>query len=161
MTSKLFFTGVLCLALISTGCFKHTYHVGLGAPDGEIVYNHWHHHWLFGLIGGEAVDQVIDLDKLCPSGNATIHEEVTFLNGLVDVLIGIIYSPTTVTIRCDSSPEHVQIELSPQQLQQIVYSQAFRQRVELLLPSRLEDVILAQGGAISNGKFQLAKNTVH
>ena len=47
-------------------------------------------------------DQQIEIQQMCPSGNATIHEEVSFLNGLVGALTGRIYAPTTVEVRCDN-----------------------------------------------------------
>jgi hypothetical protein len=80
---------LLVLALASGGCFQHTFTLGAGAPDGTPVYMAWHHHWLFGLIRPEFQEEIV-VAKLCPSGNATLHEETTFLNGLIDVLIGII-----------------------------------------------------------------------
>ena len=134
---------ITIMILAMTGCFKHTYHVGTGAPDGELVYKHWHHHWVFGLIGGESLDQAIDLKKICPSGNATIHEEISFVNGLVDVLIGIVYSPTTVTIRCAESSEPIEVNLSAEEVTQIVTDPYFILAVERMVPHRLEAVFLA------------------
>lgn len=90
------FAATLALVL-STGCFHHSYTTGTGAPNGNIVYSEWHSHFLFAIIG----DDTVDVKRLCPSGNATIRNDVTFLNGLIGVLIGIIYYPTTVEIRCD------------------------------------------------------------
>ena len=89
-------TVVLCLAaLLATGCMKHTYDVGAGAPRGKVVYDNWESHWLFGIIG----ETQLDIKEICPSGNATIHDETDFLTGLVGALIGIIYRPSKVTIR--------------------------------------------------------------
>ena len=38
------------LLLAGAGCYRHTYTVGAGAPAGPLVYDHWHHHWLWGII---------------------------------------------------------------------------------------------------------------
>ena len=57
-------------------------------------------HWLFAIIGEDNVD----VSKLCPSGNATVRNDVTFINGLIGVLIGIVYYPTTAEVFCDGPP---------------------------------------------------------
>ncbi len=126
---------MVTLFLALTGCFKHTYTVGKGAPHGKVVYQHWHHHWLFGIIG----DENINVEDLCPSGNATIYEETSFLNGLIDVLIGIIYSPTTVTVLCDDGSSAT-IELSEEQVDKIVSHPRFPDMVAELVPERLAEV---------------------
>ncbi|HSM14227.1 MAG TPA: Bor family protein [Thermoanaerobaculia bacterium] len=115
----------LAVLLLSAGCFRHTYVAGAGAPEGKVIYEHWHHHWVFGLIG----EQAIELAEMCPSGNATIHEEMTFLNGVINVLIGAIYSPRTVSVRCDDG-RMAEIELEPEQLEKIARDPAFLDWVE-------------------------------
>ena len=143
-------TKLLRLALAVTvmlplaGCFQHTFTVGTGAPEGELVYKAWHHHWLFGLIRPEYQEDVL-VTKLCPSGNATIHKETTFLNGLIDVLIGIIYSPSTVTITCDDGSQE-SIELSSDEVTEIVNDPLFMEVVEKMAPQRLAQVQAALKG---------------
>lgn len=134
----------LALALALTGCFQHTFEIGTGAPDGEIVYQHWHHHWLFGLLRPDLQKQ-LDVAEICPSGNATIHEEVSFVNGLIDVLIGVIYSPTTVTIRCEDGRQAT-IELSEETVATIVDDPRFPGLVEELAPQRRAAVESALAG---------------
>jgi len=97
MTKHLFGLG-LCLALLATaGCMKHSYTVGSGAPPGSPpVYSRWHNHFIFGIIGEDNVD----VTAVCPSGNATVKEGISFINGLIGLLIGIIYYPTTVVVYC-------------------------------------------------------------
>ena len=126
----------LCLPL--AGCFQHTFTVGAGAPDGELVYKAWHHHWVFGLIQPEFQEEVL-VSKVCPSGNATIFKETTFLNGLIDVLIGFIYSPTTVTITCDDGTES-QIELDAEEVSAIVNDPLFLEIVAERAPERMAEV---------------------
>ncbi|RMH19050.1 MAG: hypothetical protein D6701_05450 [Gemmatimonadetes bacterium] len=128
---------VLLLSAGAAGCFKQTFHVGEGAPAGEIVYDHWENHWIFGLIGPDD----IDVASVCPSGNATIHQEMSFLNGLVNALVGGIYSPRTVTIRCAEGGE-ADVELDEDALLAIVTSDAFLSRVGELLPERLGEARL-------------------
>jgi len=128
----------LACALLVGGCFRHTFVAGAGAPDGKVVYQHWHHHWLFGLIG----EQDVRLADLCPTGDATIKEEMTFANGVVNVLIGVIYSPRTVTVRC-ADGKQAEIELDVDQLSRIGRDPRFLEWVEAELPERAQDLRLA------------------
>ena len=88
-------TGIAALLLFVplAGCFQHTYTVGAGAPTEPVAYSQWRHHWIAGLI---SPGHEMDVQEVCPSGNATIHQEQTFLNGLVAVLTTGIYVPRTV-----------------------------------------------------------------
>ena len=123
------------LVLVVAGCYEHTYTVGAGAPASPVVYDQWENHWLAGLIG----HRTHELSEVCPSGNATIHDEQTFLNGLVSVLTSGIYAPTTVTIRC-STGQSAQLQLSRKEIVSIVTAPAFRERLETVLPGRLREV---------------------
>ena len=125
------------LVIVTTGCYEHTYTVGQGAPAGPVVYEEWHNHWLGGLIGHKN----LDVELLCPSGNATIHNEQSFLNLLAGVLTSGIYAPTTVKIRCDSG-RSAEIALSDEQVLAIVTSSAFLERVERVMPGRLQEAQL-------------------
>jgi hypothetical protein len=78
-------------------------------------YSHWHAHWLFGLIGEETVDA----KDVCTSGNATIKDQMSFLNGLVALFIGIVYSPTEVEIYCEDSGKRAKLTLTPDQMQRL------------------------------------------
>ena len=128
------------LVVVLAGCYEHTYVVGAGAPRGRVVYDEWHDHWLGGLIDP---GKELELRRLCPSGNATIHEEVTFLNGLVGALTGEIYAPTTVTVRCRRG-RRAQMELSAEEVRQIVTSPEFLEWVAAVAPMLLEDAAEAQ-----------------
>lgn len=128
--------GTLLLGvLVATGCYEHTFTVGAGAPTGPVVYSEWHSSWLGGLIG----ERNIDVDEICPSGNATIHDEQSFLNGLVSALTAGIYTPTEVKIRCDTG-QSVEIGLDEGELMTILTAPAFHERVEQVLPARLTEV---------------------
>jgi mRNA-degrading endonuclease toxin of MazEF toxin-antitoxin module len=117
-------------------CFQHTYHVGEGAPGGEVVHDEWRHHWLGGLISPGSETEV---SQYCPSGNLTIEQEMTFLNGLVAVLTSGIYAPTTVKVRCYDRGRRT-LSLSVAEVTRIIQADRFEQRVGLLLPDRLEEV---------------------
>ncbi len=136
--------GALALLLAAAACYEHTFVVGDGAPDGRVVYEKWHHHWIAGLI---SPDHVLEIQELCPSGDATIHEEISFLNGLVGALTSGIYQPTTVQVRC-RRPRRARREiiLTPQEVRRIVAAPAFLERVAALAPARLPEVQGAQEG---------------
>ena len=123
------------MVLVVAGCYEHTYTMGAGAPSGPIVYEEGQDHWLGGLIG----ERTHDLSQVCPSGNATIHDEQTFLNGLVSALTVGIYTPTNLTIRC-STGQRADIVLSEEEVLSILIAPAFRERVAALLPDRLHQV---------------------
>ena len=84
-------------AIASTACHKHTMVVGAGGDtEADAAYNKWESHWFFGTIGTSK----LDLQEVCPSGNATIKDKQSFLNGLVAGFVGIVWSPSTVTVYC-------------------------------------------------------------
>jgi hypothetical protein len=90
---------VVMAAVVIAGCYKHSFTVGNGGGDTNRPpnYSQWKGHYFFGLIGEENVD----VKSVCPSGNATVKDQHTFVNLLIGSLIGIIYHPTTVEIWCD------------------------------------------------------------
>jgi hypothetical protein len=132
------------LSASTVGCFHHTFTIGTGAPEGTQVYKNWHHHWLFGIIRPKHQKEV-KLEEFCPSGNATINEETSFLNGLVDALIGIIYSPTTVTILCDDGSEQ-ELTLTEDEVSALVTDPLFLTVVAEVVPERLAEAELALAG---------------
>jgi len=146
---KLLICAILVLAALAiVGCFKHTFTVGDGAPNGQVVYDAWHAHWLFGIINSDITEN-INLKQVCPSGDATIHEEISFINGLIGALIGVIYYPTTVTIRCRGGRGEATLDLTVEQAAQIVADPGFLYLVEEVAPERMNDARLAQQNAIN------------
>ena len=124
---------MLAVAIVATSaCYEHTFTVGQGAPTGPVVYSEWHNSWLGGLIGARNNDS----EQVCPSGHATIHDEQSFLNGLVSGLTAGIYTPTEVKIRCDTG-RSVDIGLSEGEVTSILRAPAFLERIEHVMPDRL------------------------
>ena len=125
---------VLVIFVGVVGCHRHSFVVGSGGNlNVAPKYSHWHAHWLFGLIGEETVEA----KSVCPSGNATVKDQMSFLNGLVALFIGIVYSPTEVEIFCDDSGRSAKLMLSPEQMQKL----ALRPEVQEWI--RFEDPELA------------------
>lgn len=124
---------VLAVMMAAVGCFKHTFDVGKGAPNGKVVYDHWHSHWLFGIIGNKQVD----VKEFCKSGDATIFEETSFVNGLIGAFIGLIYYPTTVEIRCNDGGK-AQLNLSVEDMAKLVTDPQFLAYVQDVAPEQMD-----------------------
>jgi hypothetical protein len=99
MKSNRILITVVTAAVVITGCFKHSFTVGNGGGDTNRPATNTQKmgHYFFGLIG----EDNIDVKSVCPSGNATIKDQHTFVDLLIGSIIGIIYHPTTVEIWCD------------------------------------------------------------
>ena len=131
--------GLIVVALVAilsvAGCFQHTVDVGGGARHAPVVYDHWEHFWLAGLIGHVRVD----VERMCPSGQATIETRQSFLNGLVAGLTSGIYTPTTVRVRCRDG-RRAALELSAEEMRAVAGDESFRAQGADELPERLADV---------------------
>jgi hypothetical protein len=132
------FVALAVIAIAATACYHHTFTVGAGAPGGTLVHDEWRHHWLWGLVDP---DSELELRQVCPSGDATIEGQVTFLNGLVSALTSGIYSPTTVRVRCSgtSADAGVDVDLDAGAVERIVSDPAFLPWVHDALPARLDE----------------------
>jgi len=129
----------LAATLALTGCFRHRVDVGGGARSAPVVYDRWEHFWIAGLIGHVR----IDVERLCPSGQATIEARQSFLNGLVAGLTSGIYTPTTVRVRCRDG-RRAALELSADETRALAGSEEFRVLVAEELPERLAEIEAAQ-----------------
>lgn len=105
--------GLACTLLaLAAGCYKHSYTVGSGGNlNAEPKYSSWESHWFFGIIG----ESEVDVKKVCPSGNATIKDKQSFLNGLVAAFIGIVWAPTTVEVYC-AEGKTAAVTVTPEQM---------------------------------------------
>ena len=130
---------VLLLAVIlstSAACYRHTIHFGGGAPTGELLYDHWEHFWIVGLIG----DKMLDVEQICPSGRVTIEARQTFLNGLVAALTSGIYTPRRLRLRCEDGGT-ASIPLGSDDVHRIVNDERFSDWVAVDAPELLSAVV--------------------
>lgn len=82
-----------------TACFRHTIHVGTGAPQGTngvAKYDRMQNFFLLGLVG----DPETDVQNICKSNNASIDIRQTFADGLLRGLTFGIYTPDNVAVYC-------------------------------------------------------------
>lgn len=90
---------LLLVAPLAAGCVTHTYVVSGTTPTDHPDDVEWRSHLLAGLI---SLDGDIDLREACPQGVALIEDQVEFLNGLLWLVTGFIYTPSTVDIYCQA-----------------------------------------------------------
>jgi len=122
---------VLALLVGVVGCHKHSFVAGSGGNlNVAPKYSRWHAHWLFGIIGEDNVD----VKNVCPSGNATIKDQVSFLNGLVALFVGIVYSPTEVEVFCDDFGKSAKLMLSSEQMQKLALRPEVQEWIRLVDP---------------------------
>ena len=103
-----------------------------------MVEDEWQNFWLGGLIGHYR----LDVERLCPTGDATIEAKQTFLNGLVAALTSGIYTPTTVKVRCRTG-RRADLGLSAQDVRTLVGDPAFMDWVGQDMPGLLDEVTSA------------------
>lgn len=145
MKHTLLALSLLALVFTATSCHRHVYNVGSGAPDGAVVYeDDWHDHWLFGAVNTE---DPVDLAKYCPSGNATVTDEMSFVNGLVAFFVGIVYSPTSYRIQCADGTAH-NVPLDREDAARIAARPDFVRHVGEIAPHLVPDAILAHQNAL-------------
>ena len=140
MKKKLMFVTVALASL--TACFQHTYTLEKGAfTNGSPKYSKWAHHFVYGLFGkGE-----VDIQRICPSGNAVIEDYHSFFNMIIGALLGSIWWPTTVDVYCDDRT--AKITLTPEQLRAMGRSAEFEQWVAQLAPEKMNELVAARGPA--------------
>jgi hypothetical protein len=91
--------GVLAaLVVVFSGCFHATIETGLPA-SATVIQNDWVHGFVYGLVP----PSTMDTKAKCPNGVAKVETQHSFLNGLVAILTGSLYTPITVTVTCASS----------------------------------------------------------
>jgi hypothetical protein len=112
--AKVFGIGLICLS--AAGCYRHSFTVGSGGDtDKDARYDAWESHWFFGLIG----ESEVDVKAICPSGNATLKDKLSFLNSLVGALVGIVWAPSTVEVYCGADDKAASLTFSPEQMRTI------------------------------------------
>jgi hypothetical protein len=137
------------LATSLTGCFKHSYTVGSGGnTSGDAKYSKWHSHFLYGLIG----EKDVAIRDVCPSGNGTVKDEVSFVNGLVGALIGLIYYPTTVEVYC-AEGGHAEVKLTPKTMRAIASDPVTADVVQGINPAKARELAEAREHAKSTGSL--------
>lgn len=139
-----FVRSLIALALVSglatTGCFKHSYTMGAGGnTNGSPKYEKWHAHYFFGMIG----EKEVAARDVCPSGNATVKDEVSFVNGLIGSLVGIIYYPSTVEVYCDDG-RSASVTVSPETMRSLAEDPATETVIASVDPAKARELAAAR-----------------
>ncbi len=126
----------VAIAVLAVGCFKHNYTVGNGGGDMSRApnYSQWTHHWFYGWFGG---DEPVDVKAVCPSGNASIRDQHTFVDQLLGLLVGIVWWPTTVEIWCGEGGA-TSMTLTPGQMRAIANDPRTQEMVQTVSPEKAE-----------------------
>jgi hypothetical protein len=89
---------VLIVVLGSSGCYHATVRIQSDPVVSmrTTVVRMRSHAWLEGLIGPKPVDA----QERCGAIPAQVETKISFMNKVVDVVTGGIYTPMTIEIRC-------------------------------------------------------------
>ncbi len=139
----------IALAVVATmigvgasGCYHHSFVVGSGGNvNAEPKHSEWDSHWLFGIIG----EKDVEIKSICPSGNATIKDYHSFVNGLIGAFIGFIWYPTTVEVYCDGGAKAAQVTLTADQLRALGTSTRVLDTVRTVDGRQAEQLTRASG----------------
>lgn len=91
------------VCLFTSACFHQVVQTGR-TPGTTVVHKPWVATWVFGLVAAKP----IDVSKECPSGIATVETQMSFVNGLVNAFVGIVYSPRDVKVTCAQGRASIQ-----------------------------------------------------
>lgn len=100
MRSRIFALAVL-VALLSGGCYRHTYYVAGTTPEASAREWRWNHHFLWGLLN---VSPPIPVNAVCPSGVARVENWIGPGQAILSWITVGIYTPTTDRVFCRIPP---------------------------------------------------------
>ena len=85
--------GIVAILLV-TGCHTMRFDVREGARTTRVEERKYY--FLFALVP----TRTIDMREKCPNGVAAIHEETTFIDGVIDFFTLSLVAPRTTTYEC-------------------------------------------------------------
>lgn len=85
----------LLVLLLAVGCYNARITTGL-APSNHTIEEKWAPSWIFGGVS----PPLLEAASQCPNGVAMVHTRHSFLNMLVAVLTGGIYTPMHIIVTC-------------------------------------------------------------
>jgi hypothetical protein len=89
------------LVAFSSGCHELTVRNGLPIDPSPAIHDRFTGGFFNGLADEEPL---VNPNTVCPNGWAEIHYEVSFINGVLNAIRGLIFESTSVTIRCAARP---------------------------------------------------------
>lgn len=78
-----------------SGCYHATIETGL-PPGNQTLEKPWASGWVFGLVPPSTVETA----SRCPNGVARVETHLSFVNQLVALITGYIYTPMTIRVTC-------------------------------------------------------------
>lgn len=91
-------TAVVVALVVSVGCYHATIETGRPAST-DVIAKPWASSWIYGLVPPATVSAAAE----CPNGAARVETQISFLNGLVNVLTLGIYTPMNILVTCASA----------------------------------------------------------
>ncbi len=135
------------VALISfagaLGCYHATVETGL-TPSAVTVEKAWASSWIYGLVPPAAVSTAAK----CSTGIAKVETQLPFVNMLVGILTGGIYTPMSIKVTCATrgtasldtpSAPVVRVNGGTEQAWNAAYSEAIRLSSKMKVAVLVED----------------------
>lgn len=95
MRSNLVQAGLVAVLLVGSACYHAQIETG-ALPSDVVVRNDMATGWLWGLIP----PKVTNVASQCPTGVSRVETTHSFVNGLLNVLTGGIFTPMTIIVTC-------------------------------------------------------------
>ena len=92
---------VLFMALMWTGCYRHTFITDVTPAPEPTLESPFRVHVLYGVL---SLEKDVKLDYLCPHGVARIETRQSFLNGVVRFFTNHLVTPRDLTVTCAAPP---------------------------------------------------------
>ena len=78
-----------------TGCYHATIETGV-APSGQTVDREWASSWIYGLVPPSTTET----QAKCPNGVSKVETQLSFVNMVVGMVTGGIYTPMQINVTC-------------------------------------------------------------
>ena len=82
-------------AFLLMGCFHATIETA-ATPSAQVIDNQWAHGFIFGLVPPSTVST----QAQCSKGVAKVETQISFLNGLAQMLTFSLYTPMSIKVTC-------------------------------------------------------------
>lgn len=93
MVRRISMVGVV--AFVAAGCYHATIDTGL-PPGNQGIEQGFASSFLWGLVPPATVETA----NQCPNGVARVETQISFVNGLVNILTFSIYTPMSISVTC-------------------------------------------------------------
>lgn len=93
---------VVATVLLTTGCYSTRITNGKAPAAPQAAWDERQHHGV--VVGLGEISGPYDLNHTCPGGWAVVETHTSFRDVVSELFSMGIYSPQTITVRCDAAP---------------------------------------------------------